>query len=116
MSAHTTPSSQPTQAHGLDHGHVVSWKVYVAVFLALCALTVITVQVAGHDFGPFNLVVALGVAITKATLVVLYFMHARYSERLTQLVIASSIAFFVILLFLLLTDYLSRPWPLVAAG
>ena len=96
--------------------HVVSWKVYVAVFLALSALTVITVQVAGHDFGPFNLVVALGVAITKATLVVLYFMHARYSERLTHVVIAASLAFFVILLFLLLTDYLSRPWPLVAAG
>jgi cytochrome c oxidase subunit 4 len=96
--------------------HVVSWRVYVAVFLALSALTVITVQVAGHDFGPLNLVVALGVAITKATLVVLYFMHARYSPKLTGIVIASSLAFFTILLFLLLTDYLSRPWPLVAAG
>ena len=96
--------------------HVVSWKVYVAVLLALAVLTVITVQVAGHDFGPLNLVVALGVAITKATLVVLYFMHARYSPRLTGIVIASSLAFFAILLFLLLTDYLSRPWPLVATG
>lgn len=96
--------------------HVVSWRVYVAVFLALCVLTVITVWVTGHDFGPFNLVVALGVAITKASLVVLYFMHARYSGKLTALVIASSIAFFVILVFLILTDYLSRPWPLVAAG
>jgi len=96
--------------------HVVSWKVYVAVFLALAVLTVIMVQVAGHDFGPLNLVVALAVAITKATLVVLYFMHARYSPRLTGIVIASSLAFFAILLFLLLTDYLSRPWPLAAAG
>ena len=96
--------------------HVVSWKVYVSVFLALCALTVITVQVAGHDFGPFNLIVALGVAITKASLVVLYFMHARYSPKLTGVVIASSIAFFVILLFLTLTDYMSRPWPLTAVG
>jgi cytochrome c oxidase subunit 4 len=96
--------------------HVVSWKIYIAVFLALSALTVITVQVAGHDFGSLNLVVALGVAITKATLVVLYFMHARYSPKLTGIVIASSLAFFVILLFLLLTDYLSRPWPLAAAG
>ena len=96
--------------------HVVSWKVYVAVFLALSALTVITVQVAGHDFGAFNLVVALGVAFTKATLVVLYFMHARYSPKLTAIVIASSLAFFVILVFLILTDYLTRPWPLVAAG
>jgi cytochrome c oxidase subunit IV len=96
--------------------HVVSWKVYVSVFLALCVLTVITVQVAGHDFGPFNLIVALGVAITKASLVVLYFMHARYSPKLTGVVIASSIAFFVILLFLTLTDYMSRPWPLTAVG
>ena len=96
--------------------HVVSWKVYLAVFLALSALTVITVEVSGHDFGPFNLIVALAVAISKATLVVLYFMHARYSPRLTGVVIASSLAFLVILVFLLLTDYLSRPWPLVAAG
>jgi cytochrome c oxidase subunit 4 len=98
----------------MSQHHVVSWKVYLAVFLALGVLTVVTVQVAGHDFGPFNLVVALGVAITKATLVVLYFMHARYSPRLTAVVIASSIVFFVILVFLLLTDYVSRPWPLAA--
>lgn len=96
--------------------HVVSWKVYLGVFLALCVLTVITVAVTGHDLGPFNLIVALAVAVTKATLVVLYFMHARYSPRLTGVVIASSLAFLVILVFLLLTDYLTRPWPLVAAG
>jgi cytochrome c oxidase subunit 4 len=91
--------------------HVVPVKVYVGIFLALCALTVLTVVVTGYDFGPFNLVVALGVAITKASLVVLYFMHARYSPKLTGVVIASSIAFFVILVFLTLTDYVSRPWP-----
>ena len=91
--------------------HVVSWKVYLAVFLALCALTAVTVLVTGYDFGPFNLIVALGVAIAKASLVVLYFMHARYSPRLTGVVIASAIAFFVILVFLTLTDYVSRPWP-----
>jgi cytochrome c oxidase subunit 4 len=96
--------------------HVVSWRVYLAVFAALCALTVITVEVAGHDFGPLNLIVALGVAITKASLVVLYFMHARYSPKLTGVVIASSIAFFLILLFLTLTDYLSRSWPLTPLG
>ena len=96
--------------------HVVSWKVYLAVFLALVVLTVITVQVAGHDFGRLNLVIALGVAVLKATLVVLYFMHARYSERLTRIVIASSLVFLAILVFLLMTDYVSRSWPLVAAG
>jgi cytochrome c oxidase subunit 4 len=96
--------------------HVVSWKVYLAVFAALCVLTAVTVLVTGFDFGPLNLVVALGVAVTKASLVVLYFMHARYSPRLTGVVVASSIAFFAILVFLTLTDYLSRPWPLSVAG
>jgi len=92
--------------------HVISWKVYVSIFLALCVLTVITVTSAGYDFGPLNLIVALGIAITKAALVVLFFMHAWYSPKLTGLVIASSIAFFIILVFLTLTDYVSRPWPL----
>ena len=96
--------------------HVISWKVYVAVFLALCVLTVVTVAAAQFDFGPFNLLVALGIAITKATLVVLYFMHARYATGLTALVIASSVAFFFILVFLTLTDYVSRTWILAAAG
>ena len=96
--------------------HVVSWRVYLAVFVALCVLTLVTVQVAGHDFGRLNLIVALAIAVTKATLVVLYFMHARYSPRLTALVIASGLAFFAILLFLTLSDYVSRPWPLASAG
>jgi cytochrome c oxidase subunit 4 len=96
--------------------HVVSWKVYLAVFLALAALTVMTVVVAGYDFGRLNLIVALGIAIAKATLVVLYFMHARYSSGLTGLVIASAVAFFFILVFLTLTDYVSRPWPVALAG
>ena len=92
--------------------HVVSWKVYLGIFLALCVLTTSSVVVTGFDFGPLNLIVALGIAVAKATLVVLYFMHARYSPRLTGVVIAAAIAFFVILVFLTLTDYVSRPWPL----
>jgi cytochrome c oxidase subunit 4 len=98
-------------AHPHEH-HVVSWKVYALIFGALCVLTAVTVLVTGYDFGPFNLIVALGVAITKATLVVLYFMHARYSPRLTGVVIAASLAFLVILVFLTATDYVSRSWPL----
>ena len=98
---------------GSEH-HVISWKIYIAVFLALCVLTVLTVAAATVDFGgPLNLIVALGIAITKAALVVLFFMHAWYSSRLTGLVIASSIAFFIILVFLTMTDYLSRSWSLV---
>ena len=103
---------QPTTAaHGSEH-HVVSWKLYALIFAALCVLTAVTVLVTGFDFGPFNLIVAMGVAITKASLVVLYFMHARYSPKLTGVVIVASIAFFVILVFLTWTDYVSRPWSL----
>ena len=112
MPGQPAPESQPTH----PRGHVVSWRVYLAVFAALCVLTGVTVLVTGFDFGPLNLIVALGVAVTKASLVVLYFMHARYSHRLTGVVIAASIAFLAILVFLTLTDYLSRPWPLTAAG
>jgi cytochrome c oxidase subunit 4 len=112
MPGQLAPKSQPTD----PRGHVVSWRVYLAVFAALCVLTGVTVLVTGFDFGPLNLIVALGVAVTKASLVVLYFMHARYSPRLTGVVIAASIAFLAILVFLTLTDYLSRPWPLTAAG
>jgi len=96
--------------------HIVSPKVYVAVFLALCALTVLTVVVAGFDFGPFNLLVALGIAVTKATLVVLYFMHARYAGGRTALVIGSAVAFYVILVFLTLSDYVTRSWSLTGVS
>ena len=92
--------------------HIVSWKVYVTVFLALGVLTVLTVAAAGYDFGRLNVIVALGIAITKATLVVLYFMHARYAGGLTGIVIAASAAFFFILVFLTLSDYATRSWSL----
>jgi cytochrome c oxidase subunit 4 len=98
--------------------HVISWKVYVAVFLGLCALTVLTVAAAGIQGGgaAVHLAVALGIAVAKATLVVLFFMHAWYSPRLTGLVIASAIAFLTILMFLTLSDYLSRGWSLTLSG
>jgi cytochrome c oxidase subunit 4 len=106
------PLAEPSAGRHAEH-HVVPVRVYLTIFAALMVLTVVTVVVTGFDFGPFNLIVALGVAITKASLVVLYFMHARYSPRLTGVVIAAAIAFFVILLFLTLTDYVSRPWGVV---
>jgi len=108
------PAARAETAHPPDH--VVSWKVYLAIFAALCTLTGITVLATGFDFGPLNLLVALGVAVTKSSLVVLYFMHARYSPKLTGVVIAAALAFLVILVFLTLTDYVSRPWPLTAVG
>ena len=95
--------------------HVVSWRVYLVIFLALAVLTV-TVQAAGRDFGPFNTVIALGIAAVKATLVILFFMHVRYSPRLTTLVLFSGFVFLAILILITFADYLSRPWPITPVG
>ncbi len=96
--------------------HVVSWKVYLTIFVALCILTTVSVVVTSFDFGPLNLIVALGVSVAKSSLVILYFMHARYSLRLTGVVIAAALGFFVILVFLTWTDYTSRPWSPTSVG
>src|SRR5688500_5632095 len=94
-------------AHDDDHPHVVPLLTYFLVFGALMVGTYLTVWAAGKDFGPFNTVVALGIAITKATLVILFFMHVKYSTRLTQLVVAASLAFLGLLILGIVTDYYS---------
>ena len=90
--------------------HVSSPKLYLAVFAALMVFTVITVVVAYQDFGVLNDVVALTIAMIKALLVVLYFMHVRYSTRLTWAVVAGSVFWLGILLALTFSDYLTRTW------
>jgi cytochrome c oxidase subunit 4 len=96
--------------------HVVSWRIYVGIFAALAVLTVLTVLAAGRDFGSFNTLIALGIATLKATLVILFFMHVRYSPRLTTLVLFSGFAFLALLILLTAADYISRPWPITPAG
>ena len=88
--------------------HIVSPKIYLVIFLTLMAGTAITVWAAFHNFGKFNIVIALAIATFKATLVVLYFMHARYSPKRTQLVIVCSVFWLAIMLALTLSDYQTR--------
>jgi cytochrome c oxidase subunit 4 len=83
---------------------------YYAVFAALMVGTALTVLVAFYDLGPLNNVLMLGIAITKATLVVLYFMHVRWATRLTWVVAASGFVWLLILFGLTMTDYLTRGW------
>ena len=90
--------------------HVVPRKVYYAVFVALLVLTAITTAVAFVDLGPWNTVVALGIAFLKATLVALFFMHVKYSPRLTQVVVAGGLFWLAILIVLTLSDFVSRGW------
>ena len=88
--------------------HIVPPGIYVAIFLALILGTGLTVWAAFQNFGPFNIVIALGIASMKATLVVLYFIHARYSPKRTQLVIVCAIFWLAIMLALTLSDYQTR--------
>src|SRR6267142_2250639 len=91
--------------------HIVYPRVYVTIFLVLLAGTSLTVLAAFQDFpGPLNAVVALTIAVVKATLVVLYFMHVRYSSRLIWLVIAAALFWLAIMFALTISDYSTRSW------
>jgi len=97
--------------------HVVSRKIYFLIFGALIVLTGVTVWVANFNLpGPLNAIVALSIAILKATLVVLYFMHVRYSSKLTWVFVAAGIIWLIILFAFTLSDYLTRGWVPIASG
>ena len=90
--------------------HVVPRSVYFLVFGALMVLTATTTAVSFVDLGPWNTVVALGIAFLKATLVVLFFMHVKYSPRLTQITVAGGLLWLAILILITLSDFMTRGW------
>jgi cytochrome c oxidase subunit 4 len=84
-------------------------RIYYTIWIALLCLTVITAAVSFVDLGRFNTVIALVIATVKALLVVLFFMHVKYtSERLTKIVIVSAIFWLFLLLALSMADYGTR--------
>ena len=99
--------NENVREHHRHEPHIVPIVTYLLVFGALMVGTVLTVWAAGQDFGPLNTVVALGIAVTKATLVVLFFMHVKYSPRLTQLWVGAAVAFLALLVLVIVTDYYS---------
>lgn len=96
------------QAHGSHH--VVPLKIYYAIFAILMVLTGVTVAVAYIDLGPINIVAALAIAGFKAMIVVLYFMHVKYSTRLIKLTVIAGLYWMGIIFALTLGDYLTRGW------
>ena len=84
------------------------------IFAALVVLTVVTWSVAKLDLGKMNAVVALTIAVTKATLVVLYFMHVRWSSRLTWVFVGAGFFWLAIMVALTLSDYATRNWLPIA--
>jgi|SRR5208282_1867000 len=104
MSDHNSASEHVSE-------HISTLGSSVAIWLALLAGTGLTVAAALVDLGPLNTIVALTIATVKATLVVLFFMHVKYThEKLTGLVIVSAIFFLFILLALSMADYATRLW------
>jgi cytochrome c oxidase subunit 4 len=96
--------------------HVLSIKTYVGVFAALAMLTALTTAVAYVDLGFFNVIVALTIAVSKALLVVLFFMHLAGSRHRTQVVAGAGILWLLILITFTLSDALTRGWIPQAAG
>ena len=90
--------------------HILPKRVYYTIFAILLFCTYLTVQFAFLDLGAMNTVAALVIATFKATIVVLFFMHVKYSTRLTWAVVLGSIFWLGILLTLTMTDYLTRVW------
>jgi len=91
--------------------HIVSGKTYFLVWAVLICLTVTTAAVSYVDLGGFNIVVALLIATLKGSLVVLFFMHAKYiNVKATLLVILAGFFWLAILLLMTMTDYITRAW------
>lgn len=111
--------SEHTEQHEHEH-HIVSPRIYLMIFFALLAATALTAGMSYIDLGElhvapgltifWNPVVALAIACTKATLVVLFFMHIKYSTKLTKLTVISGFFIFLALIGMTMCDYVSRAW------
>jgi cytochrome c oxidase subunit 4 len=97
--------------HISPESHIVPVSLYVAIWAALMIGTALTVLAASVELGVFNIVVALLIATIKGTLVVLFFMHLRYSTKLTMVTVIAAVFWLFIMFSLTLTDYLTRHWP-----
>src|SRR3954468_6786845 len=91
-------------------GHIIPKRTYYVIYGILLFCTYLTWQVAFFDLHAWNTVAALAIAVFKASIVVLFFMHVKYSTRLTWAVVAGGLFWLGILLTLTMTDYLTRVW------
>jgi cytochrome c oxidase subunit IV len=109
MDTHTQKMDH--QPHAPEH-HIASLGMYFGVFLGLLVLTFLTVVASRYDFGALNTPLAMVIAIVKASLVILFFMHVIQSTRLTWVVVISAFLWLAMLFVLTFADYLTRAWPI----
>ena len=91
-----------------EHAHIVPYKTFMGIWIALLILTGITVWVAQYNLGPLNIWVALGIATLKSSLVVAIFMHMKYESRLFKISLLSALAILAIFIGLTFFDVLYR--------
>jgi cytochrome c oxidase subunit 4 len=104
----TDPHDKPEQ-HEREH-HIVSPRIYTIIGGSLLVLTATTVWASYQEWGIFNPIAALGIAVFKAMLVVLFFMHVKYSTKLTKLTVGAGVFTFLVLIGMSLADYFTRAW------
>ena len=102
-------SQASTRGSSSEH-HIVPKRVYFLIFAALIVLTWVTALVSEIDLGRWNIFVALAIAIVKASLVILFFMHVKYSTRLTKFIVMCGFFWLSLLLFITMADLWTRSW------
>jgi cytochrome c oxidase subunit IV len=112
--AHEQHFHDPANITNPEHAehHIVSPLEYSFVFIALLIGTAITVWAADQNFGIFNPIIALGIASTKAVIVILFFMHVKYQSNLIKMTVGAGFFTFLVLITMTLSDYISRAWGL----
>jgi cytochrome c oxidase subunit 4 len=90
--------------------HIVPKRVYFAVFFTLIVMTWVTAWVSTIDLGHLNIFVALSIAIFKASLVILFFMHVKYGTKLTKMIVLAGLYWLILLLFIAMADLWTRTW------
>jgi len=96
--------------------HIIPRKVYFTIFGALMVLLAVTVGIAYIHLGELNVIAAMTIAVTKAVLIILYFMHVRYSSRLSWVWVVSGFFWLIIMFTLTFSDYFTRDWLPVPTG
>ena len=93
-----------------EHTHIDSVGTYVKILVALLVATAVTTAVSRLDLGPFNTIVAMAISVAKGALIVLFFMHMRYSKPVIWIFAGAGFFWLGIMLILALSDYLTRGW------
>jgi cytochrome c oxidase subunit IV len=93
-----------------EQHHIVPVRVYITIFVILLVFTGLTVLAAEKDFGPGNTIIAVSIAMAKAALVVLYFMHVRYNDNIVRIAVFAGFLWLGVMIVLTLSDYVSRGW------